>query len=179
MYADNTLTPKEAARLCALGTLAAGELTYGELAASVRHFMDRVQGPSLDIMGTSIELLKYESLVKTLVGNGDDAVLAITDTGRCELNALLIADVRPGATDLNKLVVALKFRFLHLLNMDDQRGQADTLIDTTETELARLADLRDHHQNEPGYLVAWLDHDIGELESRIIWLNEFSARLKS
>ena len=59
MYADNTLTPKEAARLCALGTLADGPLTYEELARSVRHFLDRLQGPILDVMGSSIELLKY------------------------------------------------------------------------------------------------------------------------
>ncbi len=176
MYADNTLTPKEAARLCALGTLAGGDLTYGELASSVRHFMDRVQGPSLDIMGSSIELLKYEGLVDTLSGDGDEAVLSMTSAGRGELHSLLVADVRPGATDLNKLIVALKFRFLHLLEDKDQREQADTLIDTAETELARLADLRDHHDDEPGHLGAWLDHEIQQLQTRIDWLTTYRGR---
>ncbi|MBT5428342.1 MAG: hypothetical protein HOK89_00350, partial [Rhodospirillaceae bacterium] len=32
MFADNTLTPKEAVRLCALGTLALGPTRYGALA---------------------------------------------------------------------------------------------------------------------------------------------------
>jgi len=85
MYADNTLTPKESARLCALGTLADGARTYGELAGSVRHFLDRVQGPILDVMGSSIELLKYEGLVVSQSGEGEQAVLAISDAGRAEL----------------------------------------------------------------------------------------------
>ena len=177
MYADNTLTPKEAARLCALGTLASGEMTYGELAAAARHFMDRVQGPSLDIMGTSIELLKFEGLVKTRAGEGDAAVLAITDAGRVELHDLLVADVRPGATDLNKLIIALKFRFLDTLSDTEQQAQADTLIDTAETELARLADLRDHHDGENGYLCDWLDYEIAGFQSRIDWLTRFKAGL--
>jgi len=65
MFADNTLTPKEAIRLCALGTLALAEqpLRYSELASAIRHFTSRITGPSLDIMGTSIELLKFEGLV--------------------------------------------------------------------------------------------------------------------
>lgn len=177
MYADNTLTPKEAARLCALGTLAAGEMTYGALAAQVRHFMDRVQGPSLEVMGSSIELLKYEGLVETRDGTGDDALLRITAAGRDELHELLVADVRPGATDLNKLIVALKFRFLDLLDAVAQAAQAETLIDTAETELARLADLRSHHDTEPGHLCEWLDHEIGVLQARIDWLRAFKSRL--
>ncbi|MBT5939232.1 MAG: hypothetical protein HOG95_04830, partial [Rhodospirillaceae bacterium] len=31
MYADNTLTPREAVRLCALGTLAANPVSYDDL----------------------------------------------------------------------------------------------------------------------------------------------------
>lgn len=177
MYADNTLTPKEAARLCALGTLAAGEMSYGALAAEVRHFMDRVQGPSLDVMGSSIELLKYEGLVETRDGAGDAAVLRITDSGRAELRDLLVADVRPGAIDLNKLIVALKFRFLDLLDPAAQADQVETLIDTAETELARLSDLRAHHDQEPGHLCDWLDHEIGTLQARVDWLEAFKSRL--
>ena len=63
MYADNTLTPKEAIRLCALGTLAAGPIRYADLATSIRHFISRITGPSLDLMAESIELLRYEGLV--------------------------------------------------------------------------------------------------------------------
>ena len=88
MYADHSLTPKEAARLCALGTLADGVLTYDELASSVRYFMDRVQGPTLDVMGSSIELLKYEGLVAAQSGEMELETLEITDEGRVELRAV-------------------------------------------------------------------------------------------
>jgi len=175
MYTDNTLTPKEAARLCALGTLATSEaMSYAGLAASVRHFIDRVQGPSLDVLGSSLELLKYEGLVRT-EGAGPDATLSLTQEGRDELHMLLTANIRPGATDLNKLIVALKFRFLHLLAADDQTTQVEIMLDTVETELARLTDLRAHHAGEPGHLVAWLDREISELTARADWLRGFEA----
>jgi hypothetical protein len=173
MYADNTLTPKEAARLCALGVLATNStVSYGELAASVRHFLDRVQGPSLDVLGSSLELLKFEGLVLT-TGSGPNATLELTNEGREELKTLLTAGLRAGATDLNKLIVALKFRFLHLLDVDEQRIQVDLMLDTVETELARLDDLRSHHAGEPGRLKLWLDREISELSARADWLKGF------
>ncbi len=179
MFSDNTLTPKEAVRLCALGTLAAGPQRYSALVNSIRHFVSRVLGPSLELMGTSIELLKYEGLVEPIDGVGmeDDAELAITGAGMAEMRALLIANVRAATTELNKLIVALKFRFLHLLDGDDQKAQADLLVDVCESELARLTDLRGHHVEEPGYLIPWLDHDIGLLEARLRWLEDFRGQL--
>ena len=179
MYADNTLTPKEAIRLCALGTLTAGPMRYGQLVTSVRHFVSRILGPSLEMMGTSIELLKYEGLVepKDGIGMEDDAILEITAKGREELRGLLTANIRAAATEMNKLIVALKFRFLHLLEPDEQRIQADLLVDVTENELARLEDLRDHHANDSGYLVSWLDHDIRALGANLDWLLAFRDRI--
>ena len=177
MYADNTLTPKEAARLCALGTLAGGPRTYEELAGSVRHFLDRIQGPILDVMGTSIELLKYEGLVTIQSGESEQAVLAITDAGCAELETLLIADVRPGATDLNKLIVSLKFRFLHLLSRHEHGSQVDILIDTAESELVRLIDLRNHHHEDKGHLVQWIEMEIKVLKGRIDWLSAFKVQM--
>jgi len=185
MFADNTLTPKEAVRLCALGTIATRPMRYSELAGSVRHFTSRIMGPSLDLMGTSIELLRYEGLVEALDGSTgmeDDARLAITRAGRRELEALLTARLRPGS-DLSKLVVALKIRFLDLLDPAERRRQVDLLIEGVETELARLIDLRSAHADGDGRdggeasLVAWLDHDITLLESRQAWLEDFLARL--
>lgn len=179
MYADNTLTPKEAIRLCALGTLAAGPLRYSALANSIRQFVGHTLGPSLDLMGTSVELLKYEGLIEAIDGEGmaDDAELRVTEAGRRELRALLTARLRLGAAELNKLIVALKFRFLHLLEEDDRRAQADHLIEVCENELARLDTLRQHHGGDPGFLVAWLDHDIEQTEKRLVWLKDFHAAL--
>ncbi len=179
MYADNTLTPKEAVRLCALGTLAAQPMRYSALANAIRHFVSRLLGPSLDVMGTSLELLKYEGLIEAVDGADvkDDAELAITDAGQAELRALLTANIRLGAAELNKLIVALKFRFLHLLDKTDQRTQADLLVEVCENELARLDDLRGHHAGDGGFLVQWLDHDISLLERRLAWLAEFRDTL--
>jgi DNA-binding PadR family transcriptional regulator len=178
MFSDNTLTPREAIRLCALGTLATQAMSYSALANAVRHFVSRVLGPSLDLMGTSIELLKLEGLVRAVDGVGmeDDATLEITDAGRQELRTLLVANVRAAATELNKLIIALKFRFLHLLDIADQRAQTDLLVDVCQNELARLDDLRQHHAGDRGYLIEWLDHDIDQLEARLAWLEQFRAR---
>ena len=181
MYADNTLTPKEAIRLCALGTLAAGSMRYAALANAARHFTQHMLGPSLDLMGTSIELLIYEGLVEAVDGEGmtDDARLRITGAGFDELRTLLMAPLRTGAAELNKLIIALKFRFLHLLETDEQVAQAELLMEACENELARLDDLRAYHADDRGYVVQWLDHEIAQVEARLEWLDAFRAAIVS
>lgn len=170
MYADNTLTPKEATRLCALGMLADGPMAYAELAAGVRHFVTHVMGPSLDVLGTSIELLKHEGLVTPITGEKDQAVLEITNDGMEELKMLLKARIKSAENDLNKLVIALKFRFMDLLEADERHLQIDLLSDSVENELARLEDLRAHHADDSVHLVEWLDREIEDLERRLDWL---------
>lgn len=179
MYRDKSLIPTEAIRMLALGILNGGEKRYADLAAEVRHFATHVMGPSLDIMGTSLELLRYEGLAEAVEGKGleDNAFLAITEAGRRELHNLLCSNVRAPMDDLNKLVVALKMRFLHVLEPGEQRAQIDMLIDMCNAELARLEDLRSHHADEAGHLGAWLAHDIGQLESRVSWLTELRDTL--
>lgn len=178
MFADKTLTPREAVRLCALGTIAGGPMHYSALASSVRHFISRLTGPSVDLLGTSIELLRYEGLVEAIGGEGmeDDAALTITDAGRREFRTLMTAPLRP-ASDLSKLITALKFRFLHLLEREDQEAQVDLLIDTSETGLNRLIDLRDSMTDEGGYVVDWLDDEIARAEARLNWLNELRQKV--
>ncbi len=170
MYADNTLTPKEATRLCALGMLAEGDKAYAELAAGVRHFVTHVMGPSLDVLGTSIELLKYEGLVETVGGDGDAAILCINDSGVQELRTLLLANLKQAENDLNKLITALKFRFMNVLTPEERQQQLDKMLHSLESEMARLEDLRAHHADEGGHLIDWLDREIDDLESRHAWL---------
>lgn len=181
MYADQTLTPKEATRLCVLGTLAqaAEPVRYSALAMAVRHFIARVSGPSLDLMGTAIELLKFEGLVEAIDGKGieDDARLGITAAGHTALAELLTARVRATSSELNTLIVTLKFRFLHLLPKAERLTQVDILAESCEGELGRLIDLRRHHVDDPGYLTERLDHDIEILEARRAWLDAFRARI--
>jgi len=178
MFADKTLTPREAVRLCALGTIAQGPMRYSELAPAVRHFITRLTGPSLDLLGSSIELLRYEGLVDSVQGEGmeDDALLTISAAGREAFHNLMTAPLRP-ASDLSKLITALKFRFLHLLPVADQAEQVDLLIDTSETGLARLMDLRKAMAEEPGYMVDWLDEEIGRAEGRLAWLESLRDRV--
>lgn len=177
MYADNTLTPKEATRLCALGMLADGTMAYAELAAGVRHFVTHVMGPSLDVLGTSIELLKHEGLVKALSGEKDQAILQITPDGLAELRTLLTARIKTAENDLNKLVIALKFRFMGFLESGERILQIDLLTDAVENELARLEDLRAHHTDDSVHLVEWLDREIEDLERRIDWLKAKRERV--
>ena len=175
MYSDNTLLPRETVRLAALGALTLGEMRYGALAGDVRHFISRLAGPSLELMGSSIELLRHEGLVEPADEDGDDPLLRITEAGEIELRALLSAAVRPPFNDLNKLVLALKMRFLHLLDEAGRRDQADLLIEACRTELARLVDLRGAHHDEHGHLIDWLDHDISLVESRLAWFEDLRA----
>ncbi|MDJ0949003.1 MAG: hypothetical protein QNJ94_08780 [Alphaproteobacteria bacterium] len=174
MYRDKTLIPSEAIRMLALGILAQAPTRYAALASEVRHFATRIVGPSLDILGSSIELLRYEGLIEATEGEGleDDALLRITEAGRASLGELLRSNVRAPIDDINKLVIAGKMRFLHVLASEDQREQLEALVELYNTELARLEDLKAHHTGEPGHLVAWLEHDIGQLQARIDWLEE-------
>ena len=177
MFTDNTLTPREAVRLCALGLLAVHGQTqplhYGQLAGEVRHFISRMAGPQIDLMGASVELLRHEGLVAAVDGVGmeDDAALTITMAGRKELHRLLTARLRLGS-DLSRLIVALKMRFLHLLDLPDQQAQIDLMIDSAEGELNRLIDLRGS-MGADSPLGAWLDQEITALEARLDWLNNF------
>lgn len=181
MYTDNTLTPKEAIRLCALGILSNGTKRYSVLANEVRHFVSHMVGPSIEVLSPSIELLKYEGLVEPVDGAGmeDDAMLKITDKGSNELHTLLTANLRTGATELNKLIIALKFMFLHLLKPSEQVDQAELLIDVYESALARMINLRETQSDSSEHLDLWLEHDIGTIERRLEWLNEFRNRLST
>jgi Putative AphA-like transcriptional regulator len=60
MFRDNSLIPAEAIRLAALGMLAESQRRYSDLAGEIRHLTSRIVGPSLDLMGTSLELQRYE-----------------------------------------------------------------------------------------------------------------------
>lgn len=175
MFSDNSLLPKETIRLAALGILSEAPMVYADLANAVRQFVGRIAGPSLELTGPSIELLRYEGLVHA---NGDDsgALLTLTDEGRAELLTLLKATVRPPLTDMSKLVIALKMRFLPLLTVGERRDQVDLLIDACELELARLSDLRNPGADEQ-FFQDWLGHDIDLVETRLTWLRTLRERV--
>ena len=156
MYADNSLTPREAIRLCALGTLAhetssvTESLRYDDLVFAVRHFVSRITGPSLDLMGESIELLRYEGLVESDDAESANPSLKLTETGRATLQTLLKANLRAGNSELNELIIALKFRFLHLVDLvQDQKICGSHLVPEGPLKVSILKNLlcvHDHHR---------------------------------
>ncbi|MBB4286360.1 hypothetical protein [Roseospira goensis] len=178
MFADKTLTPRETVRLCALGLIADAPDSYATIARQVRDFVTRITGPSLDLLGSSMELLQVEGLISSSAGDriDDTARLEITEAGHVELRRLLTANLR-ASSDLSKLVMALKFRFLHLLPPEDQRAQAELLLDSRETELNRLLDMRQAHGDGDGPFNDWLEHEITQAERSQAWLEAFCERL--
>ena len=174
------MLPREAVRLAALGILANEPRTYAALAAEVRNFSSRIAGPSMDLMGTSIELLRHEGLIVP-DESGDagisDALFVLTGDGRAELTRLLQAQIRAPLSDVSKLIVALKFRFFHFLPAEDRRTQLAMMIEGCETELARYLDLRAQHYQEAGDLIGWLDQEISSIENRLTWFRDFLDKI--
>ena len=181
MFRDNSLMPKEAIRLSALGLLSRGPKSYASVANEVRHFTTRFWGPTLDVMASSIELMRLEGLVENCSEDSDvsdgDSILRLTDAGRAELNELLSATVRAPASDFSKLVIALKLRYMHLLPVAQQRDQAENLVEMRQIEAARLIDLRATHAGEDGLFLRWLDREIDRTQDDLVWLEELSASL--
>lgn len=178
MYRDNSLIPKEAIRMAALGALVKRDRAYAEIAGEVRQFAARIVGPSLDLLGTSIELLKLEGLIAA-VGDGGaagDEMLRLTDDGRNALEAYLRTNIRPGTSDLNKLVIALKLRFIDVLGPEDQRDQLDGLKQMYEGERLRLQDLSGHEEWSDGLMPDWLSIELEMVSRRIGWCDALIER---
>jgi hypothetical protein len=172
MFRDKALIPAEAVRLAALGLLAERAYRYGDLATEVRHFTLCVVGPSLDLMGTSLEVLRYEGLVAAFDGQGmtDNASLRVTPAGLAALQDLLQAPLRAPLGDINRLNLLLKLRFLHHLPTAQRVAQIALIAASLESELARLDDLRRRHTGGPRLFLDWLDHDIAALTTRLTQL---------
>jgi len=180
MYPDKTLTPKEATRLCMLGTLAAGDVTYADIARSVRIFTGALLGPSLDVLASAIELLRLEGLVVFSEAESEDrekTPLHMTASGRHELVSLLKAPIRENGGEYNRLVVALKVRFLHVLEPKDRQEQIEMLLDAADAELGRLDTLDSVHGGESDLFKAWLSQERATVEARSAWLEAIQATL--
>ena len=177
MYRDRSLIPSEAVRLAALGSLALMPKPYAELASEVRQFTARITGPSLDLVGPPIALLKVEGLIAPDDDGeaGEAAVMRITQAGRAEFERLMGAALRPPVNDLSKLALALKLRFLHLLAPEQRRIQAEAMVEMAEQELVRLKDLRCREGARPGLFGGWLSHEIEQAEARLAWFQTLLA----
>ncbi len=184
MQRDLSLVPTESIRLAALGLLAEGERRYGDLAIEVRHLTSRLAGPSLDLLGPSLELLRYEGLVESAVAAADpgqmltgETMLRLTAAGRLALVELLTAPVRTPVNDAARLAIRMKLRFLHHLEAAERRSEIEHLIEIIAGETARLVDLRATLGDSAPYLVDWLDQEVENAEGRIAWLKDRLAEL--
>jgi len=174
MYRDNTLIPTEAVRLAALGCLVEGERPYDELTSELRYFIAHMIGPSLDLLGTSLDLMCYEGLaVPVGTANGvllspqeinGSTVLRITDAGNEAFRALMASNIRAPVNDMSKLVVALKLRFLPLLMDFERVDQLEAMAEMCEQELVRLRDLQATYGE--GLLGRWLSDEVDSLNAR-------------
>ncbi|MGE4219368.1 MAG: hypothetical protein AB7G39_07965 [Alphaproteobacteria bacterium] len=176
MYRDRTLIPAEAIRLAALGMLAEGEREYAALARDIRHFVQRITGPSLDLLGTSLELLCYEGLAETADGEParETSRLRITAQGRAAFHTLATANLRAPLNDVNKLVLALKLRFIDLLPEADRRDQALMLSEICDGELARLESMG--VEQGSGVLADWLRLELAQTRERAAWFRALAER---
>ncbi len=159
MYRDNTLVPAEATRLLALGLLMENPMSYAMLAQTVRGFTSLVVGPSLDLIGTPLEVLKVEGLV-SLDKASEDQTLSLTNAGQEEFSYLMGSNLRAPVTDMSKLVIAIKMRLLHLADKTTQTMQVSLLVDIYERQLNRLLELKQGYSITKGQFDNWLDLDI-------------------
>lgn len=179
MYQDKSLVSTEAVRLAALGRLAAGAMTYADLAQDIRHFVTRIVGPSLDLLGSSLEILRLEGLIAPAEGSSvaDDTEMVITESGRQDFLDLMDASLRAPLDDTGRLVMALKLRFLFEVPKEQQLDQIDLLRELAQSELARLEALQQSHAE--GALAGSLALDIDQVNARIAWLNDLEAQLEN
>ncbi len=175
MYRDNSLIPKEAIRMAALGTLVSGDKRYRDIAGDVSEFTSRFLGPSLELLGTSIEMLKLEGLIATVASCGDtgDDILTLTPNGKRALLEYLQASIRMGGSDLNKLVIALKLRFIDLLENEEKLTQIEILVRMYKAERARLKDLVNRNEWSDGLLIPFVNSEIDLVEKRIDWCEQY------
>lgn len=182
MFSDRSLVPAEAVRLLALGALREQDRRYGELATEIRFFTQRIVGPSLDLLGSSLELLRLEGLAEAVEEAEDekDTMLRITSQGKLLFEDLMSAQLRAPINDVGRLVLLLKLRFLPLLSVETQEDQLDLLGDIVRTERARAADLAKEHDN--GAMAQWIAMDIEMADRRLDWieaaLSNPSSRIK-
>jgi DNA-binding PadR family transcriptional regulator len=162
MFTERALLPAQAARLTALGMLAEWPLHYADLAREVSHFTGCILGQSLDLMGTSLELLRYEGLIEAQAGTGmvDNAEMRITPAGRSALVRLLKAPLQAPSVEVNRLVLALKLRFLPILGGAERAEVQAQIREWYAGEIVRYEELRARHGAHSAPFRRWLDRQI-------------------
>jgi hypothetical protein len=125
-------------------------------------------------MGTSIELLKLEGLIETVNDNDEDdaSLLQLSPSGLQELREYLRSNLKSGGSELNKLVIALKLRFIDILDDDEKRDQLLAIRDMYYNEKRRLEDLKNQTTWLTGFLLESLELDLFVVNKRIEWCDQ-------
>jgi len=122
-------------------------------------------------------VLRAEGLIGPVEASADP-LLALTPSGREDLVTLLKAGIRATNTELSRLVVALKMRFLHLLPPHDRRDQIRVLQGLLAGERDRYRDLQAGGGTH-ALFNDWLGFEIEVLDARLSWLERFAERCAS
>ena len=125
-------------------------------------------------MGTSIELLKLEGLIETVNDNDEDdaSLLQLSPSGLQELKEYLRSNLKSGGSELNKLVIALKLRFIDILDDDEKRDQLLAIRDMYHNEKRRLEDLKNQTTWLTGFLLESLELDLFVVNKKIEWCDQ-------
>ena len=166
MYRDNSLIPRETIKMAALGALIGRKRNYDDVASEVRSFLSRIVGPSLELMGTSIELLKLEGLIETV--NQDDQ----SEAELLQLSVAGLEELKAGGSELNRLVIALKLRFIDILTEDEKREQLSAIKEIYLNERKRLEDLKSQPSWTTGLLSESIELDLSMANKRIEWCDK-------
>jgi len=174
MYRDNSLIPRETIKMAALGALIGRNRSYDNVASEVRSFISRIVGPSLELMGTSIELLKLEGLIETVYQDDQSQteLLQLSVAGFEELKEYLRSNLKAGGSELNRLVIALKLRFIDILSEDEKREQLSAIKEMYLNERKRLEDLKSQPSWTTGLLSESIELDLSIANKRIVWCDK-------
>ena len=121
--------------------------------------------------GASLNMA-LEGLVKEDSGNAafSDGQLILTQQGHDKFVELMQGNLRDTSGELSRLIMALKMRYLHLLDDDIRREQLEILQDVCELDLERVLALREEHANEASNFTGWLEMEVKRLEQKNDWL---------
>ncbi|MDJ0683102.1 MAG: hypothetical protein QNJ84_00225 [Alphaproteobacteria bacterium] len=164
MFGQKPLTAAETMRLAVLGVLTQGDLSYADLAVAARRFVERLVGPSLDLLGSSLEVLRLEGLIEGRDGaSGDAAIMTLTDAGHSAFETLMAAPLRAPLNDIQRLSLALKMRYLDGIAEDDRLDQMEMVLEIAESEIARLEDIAD--AAGPDVFSEWRAAELGRAQA--------------
>ena len=172
MYRDRSLQPGETVKLIALGLLVESPRTYAELANDIRYFTARIVGPSLDLLGSSLEILRLEGWIAPKENTEKTGPISLTDSGYEQFLSLMNAPLRIPLNDSNRLALLTKLRFLSYLPEETRLDQIDLIEELVEKEQAWNAELaRDFPHTALG---AWVEMECKDLAAKRTWLHGLS-----